>query len=79
MPTLDHIREQIQELSLEERVELTEWLLAGTTPDDIDAEIEAESERIAQERLARLEAGLAKTISEEEFWRRAAAHRDAVS
>ena len=64
------IQEQIQNLSFEERVELAHWLKESTTLDNIDPEVEAESLRIANQRLADLESGRVKGLSEEEFWER---------
>ena len=73
--SLAEIREPIEELSFEDRVEPAEWLAATTAADDLAPEVEAESVRLAEKRLADLEVGLAHCISEDEVWRRAAARR----
>ncbi|TDU81434.1 hypothetical protein EI77_00742 [Prosthecobacter fusiformis] len=62
--SIAQIREQIDALSYEERVELAEWLHI-TTPlgDDEDEEV-----ALAEKRSEELRTGKARLLTEEEFW-----------
>jgi hypothetical protein len=62
--SIAQIREQIEELSYEERVELSEWLQITTPVEDDDAYYEA----LAEKRSEELRTGKARLLSEEEFW-----------
>lgn len=63
--SIAQIREQIEALNYEERVELSEWLQV-TTPvgENDDAYLEALADRRSEE----LRTGKAKRLSEEKFW-----------
>jgi|GEM_PF-1951799 len=69
--SIAQIREQIDELSYEERVELSEWLQM-TTPveDEDDQAYQDEILALAEKRDAEINAGTKKLLSEEEFWSR---------
>ena len=63
--SIAQIREQIEELSYEERVELSEWLQLTTPVEEGD---DAYFEALAEKRSEDLRTGKARLLSEEEFW-----------
>lgn len=65
--SIAHIREQIAELSYEERLQLADWLQITTALEDEDAE-EAAELALAEQRSEELKTGKANLLSEEEFW-----------
>lgn len=62
------IREQITQLSDDERLELSEWLQDTTEDSTPDSEVMAESIRIGAERLEELRSGRVKGLTHDEFW-----------
>lgn len=62
------IREQITQLSDDERLELSEWLQDTTEDSTPDSEVMAESIRIGSERLEELRSGRVKGLTHDEFW-----------
>jgi predicted DNA-binding protein len=67
--SIAQIREQIEELSYEERVELSEWLQITTPVEDDDLYLQ-ETLVLAEQRSEELRSGKVKAISEAEFWDR---------
>ncbi len=70
--SIAHIREQIAELSYEERLQLSDWLQITTSLEDEDAE-EAAELALAEQRSEELRSGAAIAIPWEEVKRQLAA------
>lgn len=67
--SLTQIREAIENLSLDERWELSDWLIAINAPGDDDPVIQ-DSIAIANQRMKEIESGKAQWVGEDEFWTR---------
>lgn len=70
MPSVAQIREQIEGLNLEDRIELKVWLDESTSEELVEAGVESESVRIAEQRMADVAAGKSRLIESDEFWKR---------
>lgn len=69
--SLTEIREHIGALSLEERIEISEWLQLTLPEEEEDEAYLQETVALAERRSEEMRTGKVQPLSEEDFWARA--------